>query len=64
MLERVFQPLYATRADGTGLGLTIARRIVEQHRGDIESEVGEGTTVLIRLPLQHGSQHAPGPSTL
>jgi len=64
MLERVFQPLYTTRADGTGLGLTIARRIVEQHRGDIEieSEVGRGTTVRIRLPLQPGRRAAAEPS--
>jgi len=57
MLERVFQPLYTTRSDGTGLGLTIARRIVDQHRGEIEieSEVGEGTTVRVRLPAQRGS---------
>lgn len=55
MLERVFQPLYTTRPDGTGLGLTIARRIVEQHRGEIaiESEVGRGTTVRVRLPRRH-----------
>ena len=52
MLERVFQPLYTTRADGTGLGLTIARRIVEQHRGDIEieSQPGQGTTVRVTFP--------------
>lgn len=53
MLERVFQPLYTTRPDGTGLGLTVAQRIVEQHEGaiEIESEVGEGTTVVVQLPL-------------
>jgi signal transduction histidine kinase len=60
MLERVFQPLYTTRPDGTGLGLTVARRIVDQHKGSIEidSEVGEGTTVRVRLPLQRGSATA------
>lgn len=52
--DRVFEPLYTTRSDGTGLGLTIARRIVEQHGGtlELESEVGQGTTVRIRLPAQ------------
>ncbi len=54
ILERVFQPLYTTRPDGTGLGLTIAKRIVDQHGGriDIESEVGKGTTVRVQLPLR------------
>lgn len=54
MLERIFQPLYTTRTDGTGLGLTVARRIVDQHRGriEVESEVGEGTTVRVHLPLR------------
>ena len=52
-LPQVFEPLYTTRADGTGLGLTVARRIVEEHGGQIaiESEVGKGTTVCVSLPL-------------
>lgn len=52
LLERVFDPLYTTRSDGTGLGLTVVRRIVDEHEGriEIESEVGRGTTVRVRLP--------------
>jgi signal transduction histidine kinase len=51
-MSRVFDPLYTTRSDGTGLGLTVVRRIVEDHDGEIEieSEVGVGTTVRVRLP--------------
>ncbi|HUF13107.1 MAG TPA: HAMP domain-containing sensor histidine kinase, partial [Longimicrobiales bacterium] len=42
MIDRIFQPLYTTRPDGTGLGLTVARRIVDQHGGQIEIESREG----------------------
>ena len=52
VIDRIFDPLYTTRADGTGLGLTVVRRIVDDHDGqiDIESDVGTGTTVRVRLP--------------
>ncbi len=52
-LREVGQPFFTTRAEGTGLGLATARRFMEQHRGTLElqSEVGQGTTVRIWLPL-------------
>lgn len=52
-LTRIFEPFYTTKPDGTGLGLAISRKIVEGHGGTlrIESAVGEGTTVMIKLPL-------------
>lgn len=61
-LIRVFEPLFSTRPEGTGLGLTIARRIAVAHRGtlELESEVGEGTTVAVRLPLALAHQEAAG----
>jgi signal transduction histidine kinase len=51
-LERIFEPYFSTRASGTGLGLTIAKRNVELHGGTIavESERGKGTTVRMTLP--------------
>ncbi len=51
-LARVFEPLFTTKSFGTGLGLTSVKQIVEQHGGriDIESSVGAGTTVIIRMP--------------
>jgi signal transduction histidine kinase len=51
-LATIFEPLASTRPGGTGLGLTIARRIAEAHGGriDIESTRGEGTTVRVTLP--------------
>ncbi len=55
-LGRVFDPFYTTRAvgEGTGLGLTVARDIVQSHRGriDIASKPGSGTRVKISLPAE------------
>jgi signal transduction histidine kinase len=50
--ERIFEPYFSTKASGTGLGLTIAKRNVELNGGTIrvESERGKGTTVTITVP--------------
>jgi two-component system sensor histidine kinase HydH len=52
-LARIFEPYFSTRAAGTGLGLTIAKRNVELNNGSIEvaSEKGIGTTVTLTLPM-------------
>jgi signal transduction histidine kinase len=51
-LERIFDPFYSTRDDGTGLGLTIVHRIIDQHGGriEVESEADVGTTFTVALP--------------
>jgi signal transduction histidine kinase len=53
-LPNIFRPFYTTKGNGTGLGLSLARRIAEEHHGRIEvtSEVGKGTKFLVVLPLE------------
>jgi signal transduction histidine kinase len=52
-IEKVFEPFYTTRPTGSGLGLAIARRVVEDHGGEISIKAGEntGTVVTVRLPV-------------
>ncbi|TVQ64236.1 MAG: two-component sensor histidine kinase [Phycisphaerales bacterium] len=51
--DKVFTPYFTTKSGGSGLGLPIARRIVEEHGGriDVHSEPGRGTDFAITLPL-------------
>ena len=52
-LHRVFDPFFTTRERGTGLGLSVSRRIVVAHGGElgVESQKGRGTKFTIRLPM-------------
>ena len=53
-LPRLFEPFFTTKSEGTGLGLPITRRIVEEHRGVIrvDSKPHRGTTFTIELPIR------------
>ena len=70
VVDKVFVPFYTTKIGGTGLGMVFVRQIVDEHRGVItlDSKVGRGTTVTIRLPLRFAetpgvSEPAPPPDT-
>ena len=53
-LPNIFRPFFTTKGHGTGLGLSLARRMVEAHGGhiDVTSVVGKGTQFLVQLPVK------------
>ena len=59
-LARLFRPFHTTKADGTGLGLALTKKLVEAHGGSIEahSEPGAGAEFLITLPKQRPAPRA------
>ena len=59
VLEKIFEPLFTTKAKGIGLGLSITKDIVEKHGGSVEihSKVGKGTTFIIKLPVASKASH-------
>jgi signal transduction histidine kinase len=55
-LNRIFDPFFTTRDRGSGLGLSIVRKIIESHSGtiELESRENQGTKVTIKLPINGG----------
>jgi PAS domain S-box-containing protein len=53
-LPYIFDPFFTTKKAGTGLGLTITHRIIEEHAGsiEVESKVGEGSTFRVLIPVK------------
>lgn len=71
-MDSIFEPFFRTREPskralpGTGLGLYVSRKIVEAHEGtlSLQSEVGKGTTVTVKLPLRpSGEEFFPRPNS-
>ena len=65
--HQIFEPFFTTKASGTGMGLAAVRGTVAGHQGTVEvmSELGQGTTFVLRLPLSDAkpkSESAPKPA--
>ena len=61
-LEKLFDPLYTTKIQGTGLGLAVCQQIIGKHNGRLEvsSREGVGTTFTVKLPLKAGGTVSEG----
>lgn len=61
-VSRVFEPYYTTKANGTGLGMSMVYKIIKEFNGEItvESEEGKGTLFTIQLPIPQNGQKLIG----
>jgi signal transduction histidine kinase len=57
-LSQIFRPFFTTKGNGTGLGLSLARRIIDEHHGQINvsSEPGKGSTFEVELPFARAEE--------
>ena len=62
---KIFNPFYTSKQNGTGLGLGVAKKVIDAHRGTIEvsSELGVGTEFLVSIPLADAVRETPADAT-
>ncbi len=58
IIDKIFYPFFTTKDEGSGLGLSFTKKVIDAHKGiiDVESTVGSGTTFTIQLPIIHSSK--------
>lgn len=64
---RIFDPFFTTKGmKGTGLGLSVSYGIIKGHHGeiDVQTQLGQGTTMLVRLPVPSKLRSAPEPKSM
>jgi signal transduction histidine kinase len=57
--ERIFKPFFTTKESGTGLGLAVAQRIVEQHGGTLvldDADTHQGATFVVEIAIEHPAE--------
>ncbi len=65
IMDRLFDPFFTTKPDGTGLGLAVSKKIVDDHGGrvEVQSTIGKGATFRIFLPTHPTPALAPPPAS-
>ncbi len=53
-IAKIFEPLFTTKKSGTGLGMAVVKKVIDRHGGriQIQSKVGQGTTIVVGIPLR------------
>jgi signal transduction histidine kinase len=64
-LAKIFNPFYTSKQNGTGLGLGVAKKVIDAHRGAIEvsSQLGVGTEFLVSIPLADSARETTAEAT-
>jgi signal transduction histidine kinase len=52
-LQKIFDPFFTSKSEGTGMGLSVAHGVIQEHDGiiEVESQLGKGTTFYIYIPI-------------
>ena len=64
-IAKIFNPFYTSKTNGTGLGLGVAKKVIDAHRGmiQVQSKVGNGTEFILAIPLSDAMRDAVAPAS-